>query len=152
MPWTILSRVAGSGLLKPCSIIVLFALCAPLVAMSVLLTASTTAQACGITRHIHNKTDLDIFVEVWRGGGRQWASTEPLKPGATLSLEYIHVGESLMLTGPKPARAWRSNSFGAILDIHRCNQIRISGESKLGGYEVKVSLPANADISIRGKR
>ena len=152
MPWTTLSRVAGSGLLKPCSIIVLFALCAPLLATSVLLPASTAAQACGVTRHIHNKTGLNIFVEVWRGGGRQWASIEPIKPGATLSLEYIHVGERLLLSGPKPAQEWRTNSFGAILDIHRCNQIRISGESKLGGYEVRVSLPANADISIRGKR
>ena len=152
MTWTILSRLGRAGLLKSCATIVSVALCGPLATTSVLLTASTTAQACGVTRHIHNKTGLDLFVEVWRGGGRQWMSTEPIKPGASLSLEYLHLGERLLLTGPKPAREWRTNPLGVILDIHRCDLIRISGESKLGGYEVKVSLPANADISIGGKR
>jgi len=149
MPWTILARLARNGRIKFCSFVVSVALCAPLAATSILLPAST-AQACGITRRIHNKTDRDIYVEIWKGGARRWVSTEPIKPGSSLSLEYVQLGDTLILTSPKPLREWATNPFGVVLDIHRCDVIRIAGESKLGVFDVKVSRPSNAEISITG--
>jgi len=151
MPWMIVSRLARAGRIRIRPFLVSTVLFAALSATATLLPASTV-QACGITRHIHNKTDRNIYVEIWKGGARQWTSVEPIKPGASLSLEYIHVGDTLILTGPKPMSEWQTNPLGVVLDIHRCDLLRIGGESKLGGYDVKVSRPSNADIVVSGKR
>ena len=151
MPWMIFTRLARVGRVKSRPFIVSAALYAVLTATSTLLPTSTV-HACGITRQIHNKTDRDIYVEIWKGGARQWTSVEPIKPGASLSLEYIHVGDTLIITGPKPISEWKTNPLGVVLDIHRCDLLRIGGESKLGGYDVKVSRPSNAEIVISGKR
>jgi hypothetical protein len=151
MPWTILARPARTGRIRSCSLIASVALFAALAAMSVVLPAST-AQACGITRQIHNKTDQGIYVEIWRGGARAWISPDPIKPGGSLKLEYVHLGDSLYLSAPNPAHEWQKNALGVILELHRCKQFRLSGESKLGRYKVSVSPAANADILVSGPR
>jgi hypothetical protein len=148
---TVLRRVAHAGRPMSRSLVLLAALFAFLAATSIALPVSE-AQACGITRHVYNKTNLPLYVEIRKGGILQWLSTEPIKPGGTLSLEYISVGDTLILSGPNNTREWDRNPFGVILDFHRCDLIRIAQESKLDVYEVRVSRPSNADILIQSKR
>ena len=139
---TILPGIARPAVTKARSLIGIVALC------GAMLLAASSAEACGITRRIHNQTNQDLYVEIWINFSREWVAVEPIKPGATLSLDYLRLGHSVLITGPKPAADWRDNPFGVILDIHRCNLLRMRGESKLNGYDVKVSVPANADITI----
>ena len=149
MPSSVLRRAARRAMSR--SLVLAIALCATLAATMIVLPSSE-AQACGITRHVYNKTNLPLYVEIRKSGILQWMSTEPIKPGGTLSLEYIAVGDTLILSGPNNTREWDKNPFGVILDFHRCDLIRIAGESKLGVYEVRVSKPQNADILIQAKR
>jgi len=151
MPWTSFTRLARTGRTRTCSIVQFVALCAFLTATSIVLPAST-AHACDVTRRVFNKTDQNIYVELWRGESREWSSKDPIKPGAALSLKYLTIGDSILLTGPEPVREWGANSFGVVLNIFRCDLLRISGASKLGGYDVKVSRRSNADILVEAKR
>lgn len=145
---TMLARLGHAARIKARSAIALAVLAA---AVSAVLPVST-AQACGITRRIHNQTNQNLYVEIWINHSREWVASDPIKPGATLSLDYLRLGHSLLITGPRPAAAWGDNTFGVILDIHRCNILRVRGESKLQGYDIKVSVPKNADITIVNRR
>lgn len=151
MPCTSFARLACMGRTRTCSIVVFIALCAFFTATSIILPAST-AHACDVTRRVFNKSDQNVYVELWRGQSREWSSTDPIKPGAALTLKYLTIGDSILLTGPEPVREWGTNSFGVVLNIFRCDLLRISGTSKLGGYDVKVSRRSNADILVEGRR
>ena len=69
-----------------------------------------------------------------------------------MALEYLTIGDEILLTGPKPVGDWRSNPFGVVFQIHRCDNLRISGASKLGNYDVRVSRKQNAEILIENKK
>lgn len=130
---------------------VLMALAALCTAAVVILPLST-AQACDVTRQIHNRTGQNLYVEIWMGGGREWVGTDPIKPGATLDLKYLREGETLLITGPRSMSGWDENAIGIVLDVHRCDLLRMRSESKHDGYEVMVSVPNNAEITISRKR
>jgi hypothetical protein len=125
---------------------------AALCTVTVVVLPLSTAQACGITRQIHNRTGQNLYVEIWMGIGREWVGTDPIKPGATLDLEYLREGQTLLITGPRPMEGWGDNALGIVLDVHRCDLLRMRSESKLKGYEVTVSVPKNAEITISRKR
>jgi hypothetical protein len=148
---TALARLARKGGPKARSFAVLVALCAALTVPLIGLVASP-AQACGIMRKVYNKTDSNMWVEIWRDGVRQWTAHQPIKPGGALGLEYLTIGDEILVTGPQPVRDWDSNPFGVVLQIFRCDLLRVSGSSKMGDYDLKVSRKSNADILIQNKR
>jgi len=151
MPWKILAGLARIGRKRSGRLAVFAALCAALAAASIVLPAST-AQACGFTRTIHNRTGHDIYVEIRRGSVIQWTATEPIKSGGSISLEYIRMDDTILIAGPGSMRDWGTNSLGAVLDIHRCDVVRVAGESKLDGYDLKVGQPTGPDILVARKR
>jgi hypothetical protein len=151
MPLTKLARPARSGRLGVGSFAAFLALFACLATTSLVLPTST-ALACDITRKVYNRTDRNLYVEIWRNGTLQWTSTEPLKPGGTMALDYLTIGDEILLTGPDPVADWQTNAFGVVLEIFRCDILRISGASKLGAYDVKVSRRQNADILLEAKK
>lgn len=151
MPLTKPHRRTAGGRIAAGSLGGFLAILACLATAAVVLPVST-AQACGITRKVYNRTGSDLYLEVWRGGTQQWTATEPLKTGKAIALDYLTVGDEILLTGPKPVGDWASNPFGVVLEIHRCDILRISGTSKLGEYDVKVSRKQNAEILVELKR
>lgn len=144
------ARQARSSGLKAVSLAAFVALFGSLTAVSVMFPAPG-AQACEITRKVYNRTDGDLYIEIWRQGTQQWTSPA-VKPGAAMALEYLTIGDEILLTGPKPVGDWRSNPFGVVFQIHRCDNLRISGASKLGNYDVRVSRKQNAEILIENKK
>ena len=152
MPRATSARLARTGGAKARSFVVLVALCAALTVPLIIGLSTSPAQACGITRKVYNKTDSNMWVEIWRDGVRQWTAHEPIKPGGALGLEYLTIGDEILVTGPEPVRDWDSNPFGVVLQIFRCDLLRVSGSSKMGNFDLKVSRKSNADILIESKR
>lgn len=156
MPWMTLDRPARlAGLVrfsgrKAVSLAAFVALFGSLTAVSTIFPAPG-AQACEITRKVYNRTDSNLYIEIWRQGTQQWTSPA-LKPGGAMALEYLTIGDEILLTGPNPVGDWRSNPFGVVFQIHRCDNLRISGASKLGKYDVRVSRKQNAEILIEHKK
>jgi len=130
MPLTTPIRRSGRGRFATGALAVFLAATAGAVAVPM-----STAQACDITRKVYNRTDGDLYLEIWRGGTQQWTATEPLKPGKAIALDYVTIGDEILVT-----------------QIFRCDILRISGTSKLGAYDVKVSGNQNAEILIEPKR
>ena len=147
MPLTTPIRRSGRGRFATGALAVFLAVTAGAVAVPI-----STAQACDITRKVYNRTDGDLYLEIWRGGTQQWTATEPLKPGKAIALDYVTIGDEILVTGPGPVGSWASNPFGVVLQIFRCDILRISGTSKLGAYDVKVSRNQNAEILVEPKR
>lgn len=150
MPRTILAHLARLGRLRAVSLATLVALCGSVTAIAVVFPTSD-AQACGITRKVYNRTDRNLYIEIWRQGTQQWTSPA-LKPGGAMALEYLTIGDEILVTGPNPVGDWGTNPFGVVLEIFRCDNLRISGTSKLGGYDLRVSRRQNAEILIENKK
>lgn len=150
MPWKTLTALARVGRLKAVSLAAFVALSGLLTAISVMVS-TTDAQACDITRKVYNRTDRNLYIEIWRQGTQQWTSPA-LKPGGAMALEYLTIGDEILVTGPNPVGDWGSNPFGVVLEIFRCDNLRISGTSKLGGYDLRVSRRQNAEILIENKK
>lgn len=150
MHWTTLAALARKGRMKAVSLAALVALCGPLTAISVVFPTSG-AQACDVTRRVYNRTDRNLYIEIWRQGTQQWTSPA-LKPGGAMALDYLTIGDEILVTGPNPVGDWGTNPFGVVLHIFRCDNLRISGASKLGGYDLRVSRRQNADILIENKK
>lgn len=150
MPWTTLTALTRTGRIKAVSLAAFVALSGLLIAISVMVP-TTDAQACDITRKVYNRTDRNLYIEIWRQGTQQWTSPA-LKPGGAMALEYLTIGDEILVTGPGPVGEWRSNPFGVVLEIFRCDNLRISGTSKLGNYDLRVSRRQNAEILIENKK
>jgi hypothetical protein len=69
-----------------------------------------------------------------------------------MALDYLTIGDEILVTGPGPVGDWRTNPFGVVLEIFRCDTIRISGTSKLGNYDLRVSRNQNAEILVEYKK
>jgi hypothetical protein len=145
-----LARLARISGLKAVSLAAFVALFGSLTAVSVIFPAPG-AHACDITRKVYNRTDRNLYIEIWRQGTQQWTSPA-IKPGAAMALDYLTIGDEILVTGPGPVGDWRSNPFGVVLEIFRCDIIRISGTSKMGGYDLRVSRRQNAEILIENKK
>ena len=98
MPWTTLTALTRTGRIKAVSLAAFVALSGLRIAISVMVP-TTDAQACDITRKVYNRTDRNLYIEIWRQGTQQWTSPA-LKPGGAMALEYLTIGDEILVTGP----------------------------------------------------